>query len=419
MNRFDSRRRLRGVWPILVAAVLGASRAPAAGESGDWPRFRGADGNGLSSARNLPTRWTAADLRWKAPLPGKGHSSPVVRGDRLFLTSGNDQNADRYVICLGTADGKKLWEKRYASAVFPQNKDNSFGSATPAVDADGVYVCWTTPDAISVAALTLAGEEKWHRRLGPFAARHGSGASPVVVGHLVWINNDQDGPSSLIALDAGSGEVKFKIDRRTDKASYGTPCLLQSPGRPDELIFASSSHGLTSVNPLNGAINWDCTGLFPTRVVSSPITSDGLVICSSGEGGTGRRLVAVRPPTGNHPPTVVYEMKTGVPNVPTPLARDGRLYLLCDNGLLRCVRTATGELLWEEKLGEPFYGSPVWAQGRLYVASKRGTVFVIAAADKFELIARNELGEPSFATPAIAGETLYFRTLSQVIAVGG
>jgi outer membrane protein assembly factor BamB len=274
-------------------------------------------------------------------------------------------------------------------------------------------------DAISVAALTLGGEEKWRKSLGPFKSRHGSGASPVVIGQLVWINNDQDGPSSLLALDTWSGEIKCKIDRRADKVSYATPCLLQAPGHPDELIFAASSHGLTSVNPLNGAINWDCTGLFATRVVSSPIASDGLVICSSGESGTGRRLVAVRPPTGGNPATVVYELKTGIPNVPTPLARDGRLYLLCDNGLIRCVRTATGEPLWEQKLGEPFYGSPVWAQGRLYFTSRRGTVFVIAAADKFELIARNELGGPSFATPAIAGETLYFRTLSHVIAVGG
>ena len=410
---------MTSVLGILAVVLLGTARGSAADESGDWPRFRGPDGNGLSSARNLPSQWTEADLRWKVALPGKGHSSPVIRGDRIFLTSGNDENADRYVVGLGTADGKKLWEKRYASAVFPQNKDNSYGTSTPAVDASGVYVCWTTPDAISVLALTLGGEEKWRKDLGPFKGRHGSGASPVLVGPLVWICNDQDGPSSLVALDTASGEIKHRLDRRTDKAAYGTPCLLQSPGRPDELIFASSSHGLTSVNPLNGAINWDCAGLFPSRVVSSPITSDGLVICSSGEGGTGRRLVAVRPPTGNNPATIVYDLKTGIPNVPTPLARDGRLYLFCDNGLLRCLRTATGELLWEQKLGEPFYGSPVWAQGRLYVTSKRGTVFVIAAADKFELIARNELGEASFATPAIASETIYFRTLSHLIAVGG
>src|SRR3974390_3785399 len=115
----------------------------------------------------------------------------------------------------------------------------------------------------------------------------GSGASPVVYNGLVWINNDQDGPSSLIALKVDSGAVSYKIDRLTDKVSYGTPCLWQEAGRLKQLIFASSSHGLTSVNPLNGAINWDYTNLFEARVVSSPISGDGLIFCSSGEGGVG------------------------------------------------------------------------------------------------------------------------------------
>ena len=131
-----------------------------------------------------------------------------------------------------------------------------------------------------VTALTLDGREKWVSNLGSFKGRHGGGASLVVYNGLVWINNDQDGPSSLIALKVDSGAVSYKIDRLTDKVSYGTPCLCQEAGRPDQLIFASSSHGLTSVNPLNGAINWDCTNLFEARVVSSPIRADGLIICT-------------------------------------------------------------------------------------------------------------------------------------------
>jgi outer membrane protein assembly factor BamB len=235
---------------------------------------------------------------------------------------------------------------------------------------------------------------------------------------LVWINNDQDGPSSLIALKVDSGEIKYKIDRLADKVSYGTPCLWQQSGRPNQLIFASSSHGLTSVNPLNGIVNWDCTNLFDSRVVSSPITSDGIIICSSGEGGTGKRMVALLPPDATNTCRVIYDFKTAIPNVPTPLAKDGRLYILCDNGLFRCVRTATGEPLWQERLPDRFYSSPVWAQNRLYFTSKSGEVYVIAAADKYQLLARNPLGEPSFATPAIANATLFFRTESGLIAIG-
>jgi outer membrane protein assembly factor BamB len=419
MKRYPLRQLPATAIGGLVWFAVAAGLAVAAGPDDVWPRFRGADGNGLSAARTLPVQWTDADLRWKATLPGKGHSSPVVWGNRLFVTSGDEATADRYIICLATADGKKLWEKRYPSQTYQQNRDNSYGTATPAIDAGGVYVCWTTPDAVTVVALGHDGAEKWRRELGSFKARHGSGASPVVAGQAVWIANDQEGPSSLVALDTASGAVRFRIERRTDKAVYGTPCLLQQADRPDELVFASSSHGLTSVNPVTGAVNWECPGLFAARIVSSPISSDGLVLCSSGEGGTGRRLVAVRPPAAGATATVAYDLKSGVPNVPTPLARDGRLFLLCDNGLLRCVRTATGELIWEQRLGEPFYGSPVWAQDRLYVASRRGTVFVIAAADQYQLLARNELGAVSHATPAIAGETIFFRTVSHLVAVGG
>lgn len=407
-----------GMLKIIVFLVSFAVATPAADSSKDcWPRFRGADGNGISSATNLPVRWSEADVRWKAPLPGKGHSSPVIWKDRVFVTSGNDTNADRHIICLRSSDGRTIWQKQYGSRTYQQNRENSFGTATPAVDDTGVYVYWTTPNAITLAAMTLDGQEKWVKNLGPFSGKHGSGASPVICSQLVWINNDQDGPSMIVALDPKSGEIKYKIDRLADKVSYGTPCLFKQANRPDQLIFAASSHGLTSVNPLNGTVNWDCTNLFKSRVVSSPITSDGLIICSSGEGGVGKRLVAVRPPIGTNAAMIVYDFKTGIPNVPTPLAKDGRLYILCENGLFRCVKTATGEPLWQERLPEQFYGSPVWAQDRLYFTSKNGDVFVVAAADKYQLLARNPLGEPSFATPAIAHETLFFRTESHLLAV--
>lgn len=419
MNKCSYPNSQLGIFFLLFSFGLLDGGASAKAGNDPWPRFRGAEGNGVSAAQNLPVKWSESDLRWKVNLPGKGHSSPVVWRDRIFLTSGNETNAERYIICVQAADGKRLWEEKFPSTTFGQNRENSFGTSTPAVDASGIYAYWTTPDAIWVTALTLDGQVKWEKNLGPFKAVHGSGTSPVLLNQLVWINNDQDGPSALLALDAKSGEIKYKIDRMSDKVSYATPCLLTREGRPDELIFAASSHGLTSVNPLNGSVNWDCTNLFKSRVVSSPIASDGLVICSSGEGGTGKRLVAVRPPTDNNPATVVYDLKTGIPNVPTPLAKDGRLYILCENGLIQCVRTATGEPIWQQKLTGKFYGSPVWVQGRLYFISKDGVVFVIAARDQYELLAQNDLGEPSFATPAIAQGTLLLRTVSHLIAVDG
>lgn len=412
-TRKPGHRVCQAAWLVLVGICTTATFA-----AESWSRFRGPEGNGISRSANLRVSWSSNDFQWKAPLPGKGHSSPVVWGDRVFVTSGDDANADRFIVSVSRSDGKVAWRKQYESRKYPHNRENSYGSATPAVDETGVYITWTTPDAITVLGLSLDGKQEWIRNLGPFIGKHGSGASPVVLNGLVWINNDQDGPSSLVALDAATGDVRHRIDRLADKASYGTPCVLSRPGRPAELIFAASGHGLTSVDPATGKVNWDFTNLFPARVVSSPITSDGLVICSSGEGGVGRRLVAVRPPLGNDGPALVYDSRRDIPNVPTPLAKDGRLFLLCDNGMLRCLRTATGEPLWQERLPARFYASPVWAENRLYLTSKTGDVFVIAAADTYQLLAQNSLGEPGFATPAIAGDTMLFRTESSLIAIG-
>ena len=384
-----------------------------------WPRFRGPDGSGISATTHLPIQWSETNLTWKIALLGKGHSSPVVWNGRVFVTSGDAEKADRYLTCVNAIDGGVVWEKTYASKPFRQHTDNGFATSTAAVDDGGVYFYWTTPEAISVTALTLDGKEKWTKNLGPFASQHGSGTSLVIQEQVVWINNDQDGASALIGLDVATGETKYRIKRTADKVSYATPCLFKPEGEPAELIFAASSHGLTSVNPANGLVNWECTNLFPARVVSSPAVCDGLIVCTCGEGGVGRRLVAVRPKRGLEPAALVYDLKTGVSYVPTPLAIDGRLYLVGDNGLIRCVRAATGEAIWQHKLPEQFYASPVSAEGRLYLTSKSGEVFVLKAGESFELLAQNSLGESSFATPAVAEGKLFFRTLSHLMAVGG
>lgn len=382
-----------------------------------WPRFRGENGSGLSGATNLPTRWSDADVAWKADIPGRGHASPVVWGEAIFVFSGDDTSAERHLVCLRPGDGSRMWHKQFASERSPQNRENSFGSATPAVDAQGVYCYWTTPEAITLAALSLDGKERWVRTFEPYRARHGSGASVVLHEDLLWVNNDQEGPSSLLAVDKRSGEVRHRLPRRTDKASYGTPCVLEEAGKATQLIFAASGHGLTSVDPLKGTVNWDFTNLFPARIVSSPIVSDGLIICSSGEGGIGRRLVAVRPPAGNQGASVAYDLKRDIPNVPTPLVKDGRLYVLVDNGLLRCLKVQNGATVWQERLPARFYASPIYADGRLYLISKTGDVFVVACGDKYELLGQNSLGEPSFATPAAVGQSLYFRTEAHLFAV--
>jgi len=404
----------------LFAFALLAAEESAPSAAQNWPRFRGPNGSGIGVAAALPTKWTEKDYNWKATLPGTGHSSPVVWGDRIFVTCGENETAKRIVLCLKTSDGSVAWRRDFDSKRHPRNPDNSYASSTPAVDSDHVYVYWATPEETALLALTHDGKDAWQRKLGPFASEHGSGTSPVVLGDLVILGNDQEGRSSLLAFDRKSGETRWEIGRRTTKASYATPLVVQLDGEPPQLIFTSTSHGFTSLDPATGKANWELPDTLPERCVGSPLFASGLLFASCGTGGAGRHVVAVRPgskKTGA-PPQIAYTVKKPVPYVPTPVAKDGLVFLWGDNGLVTCIRAATGDQVWQQRVGSNFYGSPVLIGDRLYCISRQGEVFVLAAGEKPELLARNPLGEPSHATPAVANGVLYLRTLSHIISIG-
>ena len=419
------------------ALVLSVSLGAEAGE-GPWSRFRGPNGTGISDATTVPAKWTEQDYNWKVKLPGIGHSSPVLWGHRIFLTCGDRTTATRTVLCLDTATGKTVWQRDYPSKTFRQNQDNSYASATPAADADGVVVTWSTPEEVVLLALDTEGREAWRRSLGPFVGGHGTGASPIIVEDLVVLPNDQEDPkalpsmygpnptipagtSFLVAVDRKTGQTRWQAERRTTLAAYSTPCLSPSAdGRP-ELIVTSTAHGITAVDPATGRVNWEFGNVFKDRCVGSPVAAPGLVIAGYGAGVQGALMVAVRPGSQENgvKPTLAYELKRPVPLVPTPVVKDGKLFLWGDDGVVACLRAASGETVWRERVGGAFYGSPVWVDGRLYCIAKNGEVFVLAASEKFVLLARVPLGEPSFATPAVADGVMYLRSRTQLVSVGG
>lgn len=383
-----------------------------------WPRFRGHDGDGIGSGFRFPAPWSEKAIRWKIDLPGSGHSSPVVWKDRVFVTSCDAKTAKRILSCFAATDGHVLWQKEFESQVHPMNKDNSYASSTPAVNERAVFIYWTKPDEATVAALDHDGKELWRSSLGPFKSQHGGGTSPVCVGDRVVVGNDQDGESSLIGLDVTTGKVSWKIDRKTDKAAYSTPCVRRLAGGAQELIFTSTSHGLTGVDPKSGKVNWDLADAFPMRVVGSAAVADGLVAATCGGGGIGRKLVIAKPGDGGSKGSVVYEAKALTSYVPTPIAVGGLLFLWGDKGTVVCMRARSGEKVWEQKLEGTFYCSPIFGESRLFCVSREGTLFVIAAGDKYEQIAAVPFGERSFATPAIANGTMYLRTETHLMAIG-
>ncbi len=422
--------------PWIVAAVSLFS-AGAYAEEGEWSRFRGPNGTGISHATTVPATWTEKDYNWKVKLPGVGHSSPVVWGSRVFVTCGNAETAERTLLCLDAADGRPLWRHDYPSASYAQHPDSGYATATPAVDAGGVVVTWTTPAEVVLLALDLDGRQRWRRNLGPFVAVQGSGSSPIIFGDLVVLANDQEKPSLipghkkdppepigksfLIAVDRQTGRTRWQIDRPTAFSSLSTPCVYRrADGRP-WLVFSSTIHGITLVDPARGKIDWELDQNFADRCVSSPLVAADLVIAGYGAGLRGTRYVALRPGAleKGPPPAVAYELTRVVPLVPTPLASNGRLFLWTDDGIVSCVRLANGELVWQKRVGGAYYSSPVCVDNRLYCIAKNGEVVVLAAADKFEVLARVPLGEPSFATAAVAGGRMYLRTRSHLYSLGG
>jgi outer membrane protein assembly factor BamB len=389
----------------------------------EWTRFRGPNGSGLGTAPGLPVKWTDADYKWKVELPGSGPASPVVWGERIFLTSADEQAMHRYIVCLSTADGSLLWKQEFPYQKFARkiNAFNGYASSTPAVDEDRVYVCWSQPESFMLAAFDHNGKQVWTYDLGPYESQHGSGTSPILVGDLVVLCNEQDGPRSfLVAVEKKTGQLRWKLDRTSGKTPASTPVVYHPKGGSDQVIFTSTKHGIASIDASSGNEAWSVPDAFNLRCVGSPIVAGDLIIGQCGEGSAGRFTMAVHPGSASEKPQVAYKLNKFVPYVPTPVAKGDLLFLWSDTGTVTCARLSTGEIVWQEKLGQKkaeFFGSPVCVNDNLYCISKTGDVFVVSATEKFALLGQTPLGEPSFATPAISGGNMYLRTTHHLMCL--
>ena len=395
------------LWLIVSAPTAGAQ---------EWTRFRGPNGAGRGKGEAIPARWTQDDYLWKVKLPGGGHGSPVLWGERIFLICANERTAARIVVCLNAKDGSVRWQREYASPKSRMNRLNHYGATTPAVDADRLYVAWSSRKSIVLRALDHEGKDLWDRDLGAHRSQHGPCTSPMVFEDTVVMTNDQQGESFLLAVSTATGETRWKLPRTAGRAAYSTPCIRRTKAGETELITTSTADGITAVDPRSGRVLWAEKTAMPLRCVGSPALAGDLVIAASGTGPRGN-LVAVRA-TGGQAAKVAYRFTTNAPYVPCPLVVGERMFLFGDAGHVTCLRTATGKLIWQEKVADRFFGSPVLAGGRIYCIARKGNVYVLEPADEYKLLAKIPLGEESFATPAVAGGRMYLRTVNHLIAIG-
>ncbi len=403
----------------------------------DWPQWRGARLDGRSLESNLPTSWSKTDnVLWRLALPGPAGASPVVFGDRVFVTS-PDGN-DILLICVSTT-GKELWRKQFGEGNKTYREDEG-NTASPSPCTDGLHV-WALDGNGNLACFSMTGEPIWNKNLqdiyGAYDIQFGMSSTPVLHDGKLYLQlihgSMSDSATSeawVVALDGATGNEAWKHKRKTsgtkeNKHSYASPTIYFDGDTSFLLIHGAdyiTAHSLKDGNEL-----WRCGGLnLPEhynpylRFVASPACGDGLIVVPSAKNGP---VLGLRPGfsgdiTQNRE-AFQWRMDTQTPDVPTPVVDNDLVYLCRENGVLICVDAKTGEKIYEERTdSERHRASPVVACGHIYLTSRRGVVTVVKTGRTFEVVARNELDEPMSASPAIANGRIYLRSFDALYCIG-
>jgi outer membrane protein assembly factor BamB len=393
----------------------------------DWPGWRGPRGDGISHEKGIPQTWSPTDnIRWKTPIPGKGHSSPIICGERVFVTTCLEDKGERVLLCLDRRDGKILWRQIVLTAKLEKKHPlNSFASATPVTDGKHVWVAFLAYPDMQAACYDFDGKQVWMRSPGKLLSVHGFCSSPILHKDLVILNGDQDAKAYLVALDKTTGQERWRIDRPNRTRSYCTPILIHSKARPDVTqLVLSGSKCVTGYNADTGELLWIIDG--PTeQYVASLVYLDDVLFLTTGF--PEYHLMGISPDgSGNitkskyvrwHIPHKINR-KEGASYVPSPIAANGHFYVVSDVGYLSCLESQTGKRLWKEKLGKHHSASPVLAEDRLYFLDDDGTMFVLKASDTFEVLHKNELREECYASPAVSHGQIFIRALHNLYCIG-
>jgi outer membrane protein assembly factor BamB len=384
-----------------------------------WPRWRGPSGQGMVASGQYTDKWTPTTHVWKTNVPGRGNSSPIVWGDRIFLTTGYGNGERLSMLAFSRADGKQLWE-----TFIPQNGveyvhyKNGFASATPTTDGELVYASFGRH---GLFAFDFAGKIVWQHKFGIIDNYHGPAGSPVLYNDRIFIYQDAN-PSTaqsafVGAFDKKTGKPIWTTPRR-ETVGWGTAVVINT-GERDELIV-SSQQRVVAYDPASGKELWSVRGN-TYEVIPTPVVGHGLVFASSGRAGP---TIAIRPGgTGDVTAThVAWSSPRGSPFVPSGLVVGDLLYLINDmQSILTVYEAATGKLVYQERLGvairEGFSASPVHVNGKVYFTNDDGQTFVVEAGRTAKLLHVNELGEQTLASPALVDGTWYWRTASTLRAI--
>ena len=421
--------------PVVVASLFCLLTSLVSAEN--WPGWRGPRGDGTSLEKNVPVSWDGAEgnnVAWKVEIPGEGHASPTVWGDRVFLVSCLPDSKERVLISLDRHTGNQLWQKTVVeSPLESKHSLNSFASSTPTTDGKLVYVAFLkvdghtvpapnvgkprpiTPGEMVVAAYDFEGNQRWMTKPGEFISAHGFCSCPVIFEDLLIVNGDHDGDSYVVALNRATGDMVWKTPRRHKTRSYVTPIIREIDGK-QQMVF-SGSKCIVSMDPYTGKMLWNVEG--PTEQYAASMVYDNEKFYMAA-GFPTHHVMAVRPDgqgdvTESH---VVWHTQEVKCYVPSPVLVDKYLIVADDRGTANCFETTKGERLWQGRMGSHFSASLVTAGGLVYFQADDGTTRVVKPGPDMEIVSENELGERSYASPAISNGQLFIRGEKHLFCIG-
>lgn len=414
-----AQHRVLAVSPTTLTPVVESGPDPTSGSAtaaADWPCWRGPNQNNRSAAATPPVYWKADEnIAWKVAVPGRGHASPCLVGDQIFIATADESAGTQFLLCYRRSDGMLLWQAPVRAGRLPhRHPNNSHASATPACDGRLVVVVFANSDRLWVSGVSVAGELLWQKDIGGFRHANGYGPSPAMHGGLAIVASDNQEQPLIAALRFSDGETVWQVERPHSDNS-ATPVVADVAGRPQLLL--NGAFLTAGYDPATGAELWRVT--HKTEVAANTMAFDGELVFASGNVPE-KLLMAVRA-DGRGDVTasnIAWRTHHANPYVPSPLLKDGLLFTILDAGTVVCRDARTGDELWTKRLGGTFFASPVEAAGLIYAANDTGTTYVFRAGRVFESIAENRLDEACFATPAICGNRIYLRTTSHLICIG-
>ncbi|MBN1816358.1 MAG: PQQ-binding-like beta-propeller repeat protein [Sedimentisphaerales bacterium] len=395
----------------------------------NWPCWRGPGRQGISSETNIPVQWSASEnIAWKTPIPGQGYSSPIVWDDKVFLTTATQEGKSYCLICLDRKTGQVVWDKPIVQQRTDHKQpNNSWATSTPVTDGKTVY-CVAADGTIS--AVAFEGSILWQHKEFEYYSEHGLGVSPVLHGGLVIVAYDWSsaGPdkklgwqtpwdqSVIVAVDTASGKVRWRGKRGLSRIGHVTPQVVQAEGI--EQLVSGAGDVVQGFDIKTGGLLWTVRGS-GEGVVPSIVAGDGLVFATTGFGES--QIQAIRPGGQGDVTDTHLAWKTGedVPKVPSMLYRKPYLYVVTDEGIMKCLEAATGKEIYRERIRGRFWPSPIWADGKLYLLSDKGETTVIKDGPSFEIVGTSDLNDKKcLASPAISQGCIFIRGAESLYCIG-